>query len=63
MCCLSADSPDKLKHALSEQYGDLLPPTDKMEIHVGYFQHSKKNVNQKSLRLTDEWKLVQRGKG
>ena len=30
------DSPDKLKNALSEQYGDLLPPTDKMEI--GYFQ-------------------------
>ena len=34
------DSPDKLKNALSEQYGDLLPPTDKMEI--GYFHQSKK---------------------
>ena len=42
MCSLAVDvdSPDKLKKALAEQYGDLLPPVDKMEI--GYFHQSKK---------------------
>jgi len=42
---LDIDSPDKLKNAISEQYGDLLPPVDKMDI--GYF-HQGKNVDQKS---------------
>ena len=42
ICSLAVDidSPDKLKSALSEQYGDLLPPVDKME--VGYFHQAKK---------------------
>jgi len=42
---LDIDSPDKLKNAISEQYGDLLPPVDKMDIE--YF-HQGKNVDQKS---------------
>ena len=31
---LDVDNPDKLRQALSEQYGDLLPPIDKMEVTV-----------------------------
>ena len=50
------DSPDKLKNALSEQYGDLLPPNDKMEI--GYFHQSKKMWIKNRLDLNDVWKLV-----
>ena len=46
---LDVDNPDKLRQALSEQYGDLLPPIDKME--VGYFHQAKKNVDQKSVGL------------
>ena len=61
MRSLSADvnSPDRLKNALSEQYGDVLPPIDKMEI--GYFHQSKKMWIKNRLDLNDVWKLVQNG--
>jgi hypothetical protein len=56
---LNVDNPDKLKKALSEQYGDLLPPIDKME--VGYFHQAKKMWIKNRLDLNDVWQLVQKG--
>ena len=56
---LDIDNPDKLRQALSEQYGDLLPPIDKME--VGYFHQAKKMWIKNRLDLNDVWKLVQKG--
>lgn len=53
------DSPDNLKKALAQQYGDLLPPIDKMEI--GYFHQAKKMWIKNRLDLTDVWKLVHKG--
>ena len=56
---VETDSPDKLKNAISEQYGDLLPPVDKMEI--GYFHQGKKMWIKNRLDLNGVWKLAHKG--
>ena len=56
---LDIDNPDKLRQALSEQYGDLLPLIDKME--VGYFHQAKKMWIKNWLDLYGNW--CKRGKG
>ena len=53
---LDVDNPDNLRQALSEQYGDLLLPTDKMEV-----DQAKKNVDQKSVGL--KWCMETGAKG
>ena len=43
---LDVDSPDKLKKALSEQYSNLLPPIEKMEV-ARIFSSGKKKCGSK----------------
>ena len=53
------DTPDKLKHALASQYGDLLPQPDNIE--VGYFIQCKKMSINNRLDLNDVWAMVAKG--
>ena len=53
------DSPDKVKAVIQDQYGDLLPPTEKMD--VGYFSQGKKLWIKNRLDVNDVWKSVERG--
>ena len=50
------DSPARLKKSLSEQYGDLLPPVEDMEI--GYFHQTKKMWIRSRLDLNDMCNLM-----
>lgn len=55
----ATDSPEKLKNILEEQYGDLLPSVDNME--VGYYKQSKKMWIKNRPDINDVWKLVHNG--